>query len=267
MVGEEDKHVYQGIDVMLYDNCKLLNPDGKLLALIDAKRAKWYIRKELGVLEAEQPYTVRLKFVPSSHGRRESLFYLTPRENKCVVCGTTDNLTKHHVVPQSFRRHFDLDLKSRSSHDVLAVCRKCHDEYNLYEAEFRKILAERYAAPMGGTGITGSHQNGRKYASAARALLHETKLPVKREDELLELLIDLLGKWPEQEDLEKIANSFNPYQREGYKTMGEYIVSRASFEELNELAKEWRAHFVETMKPKFLPTDWSVNRNLGEEDL
>lgn len=249
---------------MLYDNCNLLNPDGELLALIDAKRAKWYVKKGLGILEKECPLTVRLKFSPSNNEKREDRFYLIPRENKCVVCGMTENLTRHHVVPQSFRRHFSLDLKSRASHDVLAVCRKCHDDYNVFEVEFRKILAERYSIFVNKAGASGPDYT-RKYASAARALLNETKLPVKREDELLELLIDYLGKWPEKEDLIKLAYSLNPYLKEGYRTVSEYIVGKSSFKELNELAKEWRAHFIETMKPEYLPPEWSVNRNLGEE--
>jgi hypothetical protein len=247
---------------MLYDNCKLLSPQGELLALIDAKRAKWYIKKELGTLEAENPLTVKLKFEPSNSTNREDLFYLTPRENKCVVCGTTTDLTRHHVVPQSFRKHFDLEIKSRSSHDVLAVCRKCHDDYNVYETEFRRILTERYGIPP----LTFDQNPGleRKYVSAAKALLSGHKLPVKREDELLELLIDFLGKWPEKEDLQHIATSINPYVRVGCKTMSEYIVNQLSFEELSNLAKEWRVHFIETMKPKYLPFEWSIDRELAE---
>jgi len=248
---------------VLYDNCRLLSPEGILLALIDAKRAKWYIKKELAILESEDPYTIRLKFEPSNSTNREDVFYLTPRKNQCVVCGTTTNLTRHHVVPQSFRKHFEPQIKSRSSHDVLAVCRKCHDDYNVYEAEFRKILAKRYGAPSFQS--EGEPHLERKYASAARALLAKHKLPVSREDELFELLIEFLDRWPEEEDLQRIATSSNPYLRAGCKTVSEYIVGKLSLEELNSLAKEWRNHFVETMKPKYLPLEWSIERNLGEE--
>lgn len=247
---------------MLYDNCRLLSPQGELLSLIDAKRAKWYIRKNLGTLESEDPLTIRLNFEPSNSTNKEDSFYLIPRENKCVVCGTSEKLTRHHVVPQSFRKHFELSMKSRASHDVLAVCRDCHDEYNIHEDEFRKKLEEEHVH----FGEEGT-KTERRYVSAARALLNGYKIPTKREDELLELLIDFLGRWPEEEDLHQIAISSSPHLSIGCRTIGEYIVSKLSVEQLNELAIQWRLHFLETMKPRYLPPEWNLHgrARLAEE--
>ena len=248
---------------MLYDNRALLSPSGELLAYIDEKRAKWYIRNDLAIVEVTDKYpsAIRLQFEPSGPDRAHHPFYLSPRENKCVVCGTADNLTRHHVVPQSFRRHFAVELKSRASHDVLAVCRTCHDEYNLVEAEFRNELAQRYNIHL----HPSKDESTRKLASAARALLHEShRLPKYREDELLLLIIDHLDRWPEEDDLRELAN---PFLHEGkdYKTLSEYIVACSSREELGSLAVEWREHFVATMKPQFLPPGWDTHHKLGEE--
>ena len=247
---------------MLYDNCKLLDPEGQLLALVDAKRAQWYVKKGLGVVEEENPMTVRLIFQPSNSTNQNDLFYLTRRANQCVVCGTEQDLTRHHVIPQSFRKHFELALKSRSSHDVLAVCRQCHDDYNIHEVQFRKVLSERY---MTSDSPIPNSKLERKYSSAARALLGNHSLPRKREDELLELLIDFLGRWPEEEDLRLLATAYTPYQREGCKTSSEYIVKKLTIDELEALAREWRSHFVETMKPKYLPLDWSIDRKFNSQ--
>ncbi len=250
---------------MLYDNCKLLDTNGNLLALIDDKRAEWYARKGLGTIEEGTPRTVRLNFDPLKKTALEDNFHLVAKENKCVVCGTSANLTRHHVIPQSFRKHFELRFKSRASHDVLALCRKCHDEYNVFEVEFRRVLSERYKIPSFEPASPETREL-RKLSSGARALLSGARIPRKREDELLELIIDHLGYWPEKEDLERLAYSFTPYVSMGCKTISQYIVSGLSPAELNELAKEWRAHFVETMNPAFLPVGWSVNRNFSEEE-
>jgi hypothetical protein len=237
---------------MLYDNHKLLSPEGRLLALIDTKRAKWYVRKGLATFEPDS-LAVRLKFCPTNSVDEKDDFNLIPRRNQCVVCGTTEDLTRHHVIPQSFRKYFDLKFKSRLSHDVLAVCRQCHNSYNVHETEFRNTLLERYNIPT-------KRPDKQIYISAAKTLLSH-KLPTWREDELLELLIDFLGHWPEEEDLKRIATMEAPYLRDNFKSSGEYIVKTLSPVELNEFAKQWRAHFVETMNPKFLPVGWSPDRD------
>lgn len=255
---------------MLYDNCQLVSPEGIPLAFIDKKRANWYLRNQLGVVIQEEPnMVIQLNFTPSSIANENDTFYLIPRENKCVVCGTNKDLTKHHVIPQSFRKHFPVSFKSRSSHDVLALCREHHDLYNLSEVVFRKELAERFRVPESGLSPTLADNQLRKLASAARALLNTAhKLPTWREDELLTLIIDHLDRWPEQEDLKKLVQiwpSSRVLQDQGYPTMSAYIVAQLSVNELNDFCKEWRKHFVETMDPKFLPENWSVDRDLRED--
>ena len=32
-----------------------------------------------------------------------------------------------------------------------------------------------------------------------------------------------------------------------------------SHEKIEEFVKMWRAHFVQTMKPKYMPEGWSIN--------
>jgi len=79
----------------IYDNCKMLAPDGVCLSNCDKKKAEWYVERNLAKVVAEDPYTVQLNFEPSNRSRsrangEEDLddeFYVTERENKCVVCG------------------------------------------------------------------------------------------------------------------------------------------------------------------------------------
>lgn len=250
---------------MLYSNCKLLAQDGSFLSHVDEGRLHWYIKHGLATIEPSDANAIRLNFTPKNRSyRHDDEFYATPLVNRCVVCGTNEKLTRHHVIPQSFRRYFAEEFKSRASHDVLAVCRPCHDEYNLHEVELRREIAERYQADVWGLG-PAKDSGIREVASAAKALLnHGERLPRKREDELLLIVIDYLDKWPEKEDLEEVARQWPPRGANGYLTLGELVVSRCNTEQLNELAKEWRRHFVETMKPKYLPAGWSTERPLGE---
>ena len=249
---------------MIYSNVRLLNDEGKHISFIDEKRAKWYLDRNLAVITSEDPYEVMLTFEAATPNRRDDEFYLVPRQNMCVICGTSEKLTRHHVIPQSYRRHFRKELKARSSHDVLAVCRPCHDAYNIFEVERNKGLAKEFGISHTGTSFSASQQD-RKVASAAKALRFKSgSIPVKREDELLELVIEYLQDWPSDEDLIRLGKLWPPGISDGYVTLGKFIVQHSTEEELNRLAKEWRQHFVDKMSPKFLPEGWDVNRPLGE---
>lgn len=249
---------------MIYSNVRLLNHEGKHISFIDEKRARWYLNKDLAIIKSENPLEIQLTFEPATPSRRNDQFYLVPRQNICVVCGTSERLTRHHVIPQSFRKHFSPEFKSRSSHDVLAVCRPCHDAYNIFEVERYKSLAARFGISHTGTCLYGAEQD-RRVASAAKALLFKSHtIPKKREDELLEIVIDYLNDWPTEEDLEELSHLWPPGSHSGYMTLGRYIVEKLSPDELNTLACEWRKHFVDHMAPKFLPEGWSIDRQLGE---
>jgi exonuclease 3'-5' domain-containing protein 2 len=93
-----------------YDHCRLLGPDGTLMALIPLKRFKWYLKK--GLAKQIDENSIQLNFLPKGNGNVGDDFYLNERKNRCVCCGTDDNFTKHHVVPQEYRIHFPLEMKS-----------------------------------------------------------------------------------------------------------------------------------------------------------
>jgi len=50
----------------VYENCKMLAPDGTCLSNCDRKKAQWYVDKDLATVVVEEPFTVRLKFEPSN---------------------------------------------------------------------------------------------------------------------------------------------------------------------------------------------------------
>ena len=47
-------------------------------------------------------------------------------KSECVLCGTTDKLTIHHVVPQCIRKLFPLSEKARARQWCVLLCVKCH---------------------------------------------------------------------------------------------------------------------------------------------
>ena len=103
-----------------YHNCKLLSPDGTLLAIVDQKKLDWYSQRALGgkigifffsfsinqFLEiiSESPPTLRLYFEPKGKPQEDRRFYLAEKEDQCVVCGARQKYIRKHVIPHDYRK-------------------------------------------------------------------------------------------------------------------------------------------------------------------
>ena len=49
-------------------------------------------------------------------------------------------------------------------------------------------------------------------------------------------------------------------------TAGEMVVARAMEQgELDDLQRRWRKHFLDIMKPNYLPQLWSINHRLQQQ--
>ncbi|XP_074146574.1 exonuclease 3'-5' domain-containing protein 2 isoform X1 [Sminthopsis crassicaudata] len=251
----------------LYDNCFLHAPDGQPLCTCDRRKAQWYLDKGIGELVSEDPFVVKLQFEPSGRPESPKDYYLMVKENLCVVCGKRESYIRKNVVPHEYRRHFPIQMKDHNSHDVLLLCTSCHAISNYYDNNFKQQLAGECEAPV-------SSEEGlrlledpvrRQVRSGARALLNAENLPVYRKEELLqgikeffntETVTDLMLQ--EAASLEtRIANE--RYVPHGLKVVQYH--AKGGLRSLMHLESRWRQHFLDSMKPKYLPQQWSVNHN------
>ncbi|XP_050341446.1 exonuclease 3'-5' domain-containing protein 2 [Bactrocera neohumeralis] len=252
----------------LYDNCNLQAPDGELLCTIDAKKAQWYVDQSLGEIISNTPLTVRLNFEPSGRAVGDvGRYYQNPKENRCVVCGRRDPLSRKNVVPREYRKHFPVVMKSHTSHDVLLLCPECHQLSNIYDLKMRTKLAEQCNAPF------TKDESAVKFIelpelkqvkSAARALLQsQNEIPAERREELIRILFNHYKTEPTHELIVEAAKIDTTRNNENYCHHGEHVVHmyQNEFGGLCELEKLWRQHFLSTMKPKYLPELWNVNHN------
>lgn len=231
----------------VYGNCRVLSPDNILMFKCDLKKINWYIRKGLCTLVDEDPMTIRLNFQPNGLGNHQKPFGLNIMKNNCVVCFTEHYLTKHHVVPSCYRKYLPLELKSHNHHDVLLLCVDCHEEYERHADELKTQLSIKYNSP-----INFEPNSEFKYRKIASILLSENeKIPSERMNELRDEIkeyynIDNLTKCKLIE-LSKIKPHI-------IKPHGEKIMEETKHEKFMEM---WREHFVEIMKPKYLPNNWN----------
>lgn len=242
----------------LYGNCQVHSPDNILMFRCDEKRINWYLQRNLAEVINKDPLTIRLKFKPKGLGNHQKPFGLNEMINVCVNCGTNQYLTKHHVVPLCYRRHFPTSLKSHTFHDVLSLCVYCHENYERKADLLKLKLSHNYEAPIGGQ-LEKSNQI--KYIKISKTLIGETEyIPKKRLDYLKKQIKDFYEiKRLSLVRLKKIAN-IKPVVS---KTHGEIVYEK--IDSIQDFVEMWRTHFLENNNCLFLPKNWSIKTKINNE--
>ncbi len=245
----------------LYGNCVITAPDGQALCRTSEEKIRWYLDRNLGEVVSENPTTLRLFFEPKGRDGADHPYTTAEKHNICVVCGTDQDITRHHVVPRCFRKHFPMKRKEHAIHDVLILCINCHNEYENHAFEFKKKIAEDMNIPIGGCGyhVDKSYFSVR---TAGHALLESgDKIPEPRKTELLNRLRDFFEKEDiTVEDMKRASGLKSVIIDPSFKSFGQAVVER--LENIDDFVQQWRRHFIEVMKPKHLPAFWSVDYKL-----
>lgn len=187
----------------LYGNWLMLAPDGTELCRCSEKKYRWYASRGLAE-QVNDKNIFKLNFWPKGKGHAESSakdYYLGEKQNVCVVCGTADNLTKHHVVPTFYRKHFPHKFKARASHDLVLICVPDHFEYeNEHACKLSQEIAIEMNVPIN-AGITSASFDGRRATKIAYALLHHPTIPPERSAWMREYLTTTIGHEPSESEL------------------------------------------------------------------
>lgn len=266
------------------ENWKVLHPNGDHMFTCGEKKVNWYLEKNLAEIFANQPNTIILTFKPKGHGfKNDEVFGLAARKVRCVVSAKKNGLQRHHIVPYCYRNHFPKEYKSKNHHDVVLVTYEIHEKYERYAYEYKNKIAEMYNVPtlkelnLQYTKLLSDYSNDRiKMISRLHSIFkNNNKMPLEAIKENLKLVtkyvdmsfdqlcelnyiqlykLYLILKQIHNEDLkvfkEKNKNKFDH---------GFYVVNKLNtHEKIEEFVKMWRKHFIETMKPKYMPTGWSI---------
>jgi exonuclease 3'-5' domain-containing protein 2 len=212
------------------------------------KQVVWYTQRNLATWVNEN--TFQLKFEPKGEGKAHDPYYLQGLKNQCVVCGSTEGLNKNHVVPRVFRVHYPLSYKESTSHDVLPVCGCCHEQYEEFATQLKLELALKY-------GVIITQQVKRdpilsqisKTLSARRLLVDNTlKLPEARRAQLR-----ILADMPVPAEYQNAPT---------VRDHGAVVITEVAHRgELFSFIRTWRQHFIDTMKPQYMPEFWDINKN------
>lgn len=242
----------------IYENCLVRNINGNAMFRCDLRKMKWYLSRNLAEKIQDDPPQIRLLFEADGPGHENDPFFLSDRINQCVVCGTGESLTRHHILPHCYRRFFPRDLDRFGSYDVMPLCVDHHHDYEESAWDLRRALAEEYGAPIAGISARTCRDTNRAIRFALAIVKHGHKIPTKRKERMYEDIRQIFGDVSDREALAKIVAAKS---NEATKTHSELIVSTLkTYEAIGSFVIRWRKHFVETMSPKFMPANWDVNR-------
>jgi hypothetical protein len=245
----------------LYSNCKIFAPDGELLCCCSEKKIKWYLDRGLAEQLPDEPRSIRLLFEPDGRGHAGDPFYLGSKENQCVVCGSTEMLTKHHSVPYCYRKHFPEEYKCSSSHDVLLTCATCHDRYERLADDLKRDISIKYGVPRHDPQPDEIVQKLRILSLARSLVDHSDKIPLHRQQEIKKYIGTVLGCEVTDETIKDLSEERNRWNYRGQKSeWGKKVVDQIT--DIEDFCKQWRHHFVNTMQPKFLHPHWNPDRPL-----
>jgi len=220
-----------------YGNFKMTSITGDFLAYTDEKRMFWYLDRNLA--NRLDNTTYQLNFETKGGNGERSDFYKISLENKCVVCGTDKELTKHHVVPSQYRKHLPIEYKGRSSYDVVCICNECHNKYELEAENLNKVLLEKY-------GLVDYIKNSNYAKRCFNALkFHSHRMDEERINEMTNFLVSYFGV-PLEETLALDNLEF--------MNISEKIMLH--IDEIEEFIIMWRKHFLEHAKPEHITQEW-----------
>lgn len=243
-----------------YGNYHVQSPDGHEMFHCGIEKIIWYLNRDLVDIVADNPPTVRFKFNPGGMGHSGDKYYLSDKDNICVVCGTKDSLSRHHVVPRVFRKYLSEEIKSHSHHDIVLLCVPCHEEYERKADALKKIICKEHDLEI--TEFANQFYNYEKAPAikSAKALIRYGDLiPDFRKEDLFRTIKNYLGKDDvSDEDLQSLSEEGFYLLPKGFMSYGEYVV--AKIENFQEFIERWRIHFLQEMNPKFMPPYWDVNK-------
>jgi hypothetical protein len=248
----------EALSRIAYYNCLMLSPDETKLGYCDEKKERYYLSHGLATqVNGYETRAIKLNFEPKSKTSEEE--FLFPRENACVVCGRTENLTKHHIVPYNYRLNFPVEIKSKNSYDIIALCVDHHNEYEQKANKFKKDLAKEFKVDSKENVDEKVKIQKRIRGLANTLVFHRDVIPKDNAEKLFAQLQSLLGKIPTQSELELLCIKEN--RKRQSNDHGRLICEKLKgFEGINDFIIRWRQHFLKVMNPQHMPKDWKVDR-------
>lgn len=254
----------------IYGNSVIQAPDGQQLCRIANKRADWYLNHPEDIAyqvpNPGGPRIIRLRFEPSGREGADDPFLQGTKRNECAVCGHTDGLTRHHIMPWCYRRHMPQEVIQNCFHDIVPLCVECHCNYEETVHSYKLFLCDKYDVPIRGVKPPHDPVLGNAVKSAFALMRYSELMPPNRVEDLTNRIEVFLGRSPTEQDLADLTDIKGRWCRKargvGGQSHGQMLVEKLALEDLQEFYEGWRQHFIDNTNPQFMPDHWSVTRKV-----
>jgi len=278
----------------IYGNCRVYSPSGNLMFLCVDKKIDWYLSrvdektKEPLAFEIKHinPFLnflmnafgitprsrkIKFNFEPKEEGNKGDRYSLSKKKNKCVVTGSKvlESLTTHHITPYCYRKYFPEEYKSANSHDVVPIRSNEHYDYERVADELKLKLAKKYKAPLEGNS-TINHTLFYAIKSAHAIKSHGDKIPKDNLEMHKEKIRAYTGRKNVTQKIIENLIQISYDEAKKMKSHGEIVVEKLMLEgpdAMQKFVEMWRQHFVDTMKPKYMPKHWDIKRPASRLDI
>lgn len=246
---------------IIYGNCQVLSPDNILMFCCKEKRAYWYLDRGLASKIKDNPLTIKLNFNPKGLGNHNKPYASYELDNICVNCGSSNDLTKHHVIPSCYRKHLPEKYKSHNCHDVLVLCKSCHQIYERKADKLKYQLSKKYMI-VDHNKLPFSEIEMRKLLSNFKVVMfgEKYKIPKSRVEEVKIEIKNFLGRDYTKDDFKSILKLKSEQKNHGKLVMD-------NIEDIQSFIEMWRQHFIENTNCKHLPKNWNVNHKIITNDI
>lgn len=282
----KEKMKFLAMNKPMYDNIRMLDPQGELLSQISVRKANWYVGKELAdwvdastcrtatetsPVDFDGNKFIQLRFEPKnrcSEGGRGS-YIKSDKKNACVVCGDDEYIMRHYVVPYAYRTHFPHQYKSKLSHDIIVLCPLCQVTADQERQQRMQAIEDEYRGCEAEPKFIVDPDLYRLRNKALALLKWQHKIPaekVKEYDDIVRRHLDLMDKAIDltseqlQSAIDVEYRIENPKYVPGAVVVAAYLGSDE--EKITAFIRDWRRHFINTMDPQHLPVGWGVDSSV-----
>lgn len=240
---------------VLYENYRMLSPNGELICMCSKKKMLWYVKREIAKLNSDQT-SFTLLFEPKGNGQ-EHPFYKQAHSNKCVSCGSTKSLNRHHIVPYCYRKYFPKAIKEFSSYDILPLCIDCHSLYETKALEVKKQLVSILPDKIVKQNLVEYKVS--KLNNLVNAIQrYKNQIPSDTLNKYFDKIKLLSNNTIHEDNIHEIIISKPKFESDELRSE-EIVNFYLEKDQLDELILLWRKHFINILKPQFLPSSWEID--------
>ena len=152
-------------------------------------------------------------------------------------------------------------IKSRNFHDIVLLCDPCHRNYENTARDLKEQIAEQYKAPLDGKGDVFDFPLHYAKKAASAICMFRDKLPADVLKKKTDEIASYLGHEPSENEIENLSMALT-HDMTNHRRHGEIVIEKV--EDLQSFVEMWRFHFLENMKPQFMPDGWNPKRKCDD---